>query len=683
MTIVATGGYGRGLLAPGSDIDLLFLLPYKQTPWGESVAEYMLYVLWDVGFKVGHATRTVDQCIRFGRSDHTVRTALLDMRFVHGDTGLFDELKTRFYDQVVKGTAKEFISFKMAERDERHKRSGESRYRVEPNIKDGKGGLRDLHTLHWLAKYLYGNDLADRDTASTLFTGQELSTFRRCEDFLWTVRCHLHFVTGRAEERLSFDVQREMADRFNYKQRGALRPVERFMKHYFLVAKDVGDLTAILCAALEVQQLKSAPRINELLNPLSWSARRQVRQKTDFKIENERLNVASRTVFESDPVNLIRIFSVAEETSTFLHPNALRLVRSSLFRIDDKLRADKDANEIFLKLLMSPSGPETVLRHMNEAGVLGRFVPEFGKVVSMMQFNMYHHYTVDEHLLRTIGELKAIEDGNLADTLPLSTEIVGSINNRRALYLAALLHDVGKGRKEDHSIVGARIAREFCPRIGLSKSETELVAWLIEEHLTMSNIAQSRDLADPRTISDFAGVVHSLSRLKLLLLLTVADIRAVGPGTWNGWKGQLLRELYWETEPHVSGGHTQLARQERIKAAQEAFRAAVEDWTDAEAEAFISRQYDHYWLKTETQRQVDHARLLRRTEQSGEKLGIDFRSDAFSSITELTITAPNHPRLLALFAGACSVAGAEIIGAHVSTTRDGAGHGHVSAQAGL
>lgn len=671
MTIVATGGYGRGLLAPGSDIDLLFLLPYKQTPWGESVAEYILYFLWDIGLKVGHATRTVDQCIRFAQSDHTVRTALLDMRLIQGDLSLFEDLSRRFNDQVINGTAKEYITVKLAERDERHKRAGASRYKVEPNIKDGKGGLRDLHTLHWLAKYVHGSDLSNRRVPSTLFTPEEVSTFRRCEDFLWTIRCHLHYLTGRAEERLSFDVQQTMAERLKYKPRGGLRPVERFMKHYFLVAKEVGDLTAVLCAALELQQLKSVPRINELLNPLSWTARRKIRQRTDFKIENERLNVAHANAFQGDPTNLIRIFAVAVETGTFLHPNAMRLIRSSLWLIDDNLRQDRDANQIFLSLLMSPAGPEKILRHMNEAGVLGRFIPAFGKVVSMMQFNMYHHYTVDEHLLRTVGEMKEIEDGTLAGTLPLSTEIVAKVKNRRALYLAAFLHDIGKGQEDDHSDVAVRVARELCPRLGLSDSETELVAWLVHEHLTMSNIAQSRDLADPRTISDFAAIVQSLSRLRLLLLLTVADIRAVGPGTWNGWKGQLLRQLYWETEPRVTGGHTTLARNERIQAAQDEFRATVRDLPPSKVDDFISRQYDHYWLKTDSERQADHARLMKRTEDRGEALGVHFNSDAFSGITELSVIAPNHPRLLALFAGACSVAGAEIIGAQVSTTRDG------------
>ena len=671
MAIVATGGYGRGLLAPHSDIDLLFLLPYKQTPWGESVAEAMLYVLWDLGFKVGHATRNTDQCLKFAHADTTIRTSLLDSRLIHGDAQLFAELVQRFRSEVVRGTGRAFIDAKMTERDQRHKRAGESRYLVEPNIKEGKGGLRDLHTLHWLATYLYDSAPGAATVASGVFTEEEMAVFRRCENFLWSVRCHLHFLTNRPEERLSFDVQSEMAIRLRYKNHGGLRSVERFMKHFFLVAKDVGDLTTILCSALEMQQLKTTPRLNKLLETLNWRSRRQIRTRTDFRIDNDRLNIADPDVFNRDPVNLIRLFAQAEQTGAFFHPVAIRHLRHSHRLIDDKLRADPEANRIFLELVTSKSNPEAALRRMNEAGVLGRFVPDFGRVVSLMQFNMYHHYTVDEHLLRTIGELHAIEDGKLAGELPLSSEIFASIQNRRALFVAAFLHDTGKGRVEDHSIVGARTARSLGPRLGLSSAETETVAWLIEQHLTMSIIAQSRDLGDPKTIRDFADIVQSPERLKLLLLLTVADIRAVGPGTWNSWKGQLLRQLYYETEPLVAGGHTQTGRKQRVAVAQAALREALADLPTADVEQFIARQYVDYWLRTEPRKQADHARLMHRAEAKGERLATSFTSDRFTGMTELSVMASNHPRLLALFAGCCAASGANIIGAQIATTRDG------------
>ena len=670
MAIVATGGYGRALLAPGSDIDLLFLLPYKQTAWGESVAEYMLYVLWDLGFKVGHATRTVDQCIKMS-ADVTVRTALLDARLIHGDAPLYGAFEDRFRSDVVPGTARAFIDAKMAEHDARHRQAGESRYKVEPNVKDGKGGLRDLHTLHWLSKYLYGQGVGAATVAAGIFRPEEVATFRRCEDFLWTIRCFLHFASGRGEEVVTFDMQPWLASQLGYNTRGGLRGVERFMKHYFLIAKEVGDLTTILCSALEMQQLKASPGISRFLRPLNWRQRRQLRVRTDFRIDNDRLNVADPDVFRRDPVNLVRFFAEAHLSNSYLHPDAIRLLRHSQRLIDDKLRENPEANRIFIELLTGHANPEMSLRRMNEAGVLGRFVPEFGRVVGMTQFNMYHSYTIDEHLARTVGMLADIERGWAGDELPLSTEIIGTIKNRRALYVAAFLHDVGKGHTEDHSIVGARVARKLGPRFGLSPAETETVAWLVEQHLTMSNIAQSRDLSDPKTIRDFADVVQSPERLKLLLLLTVADIRAVGPGVWNGWKGQLLRTLYYETEPLVAGGHTQVKRSQRTAEAQEALRAALTDWPAAEVDRYVDRHYPDYWLRTDADRRVEHARLLRRAEQEGQHVATDTRTDAFTAITELTVVAPNHPRLLSLFAGACAAAGANIAGAHIMTTRDG------------
>ena len=671
MAIAATGGYGRGLLAPGSDIDLLFVLSYKQTPWGESVAEYMLYLLWDLGFKVGHATRTIDQCIKLSLSDITIRTAILDARLIHGDRQLFAELEVRYRAEVVKGTARAFIDAKMTERDERMRRSGESRYKVEPNVKDGKGGLRDLHTLHWLSKYIFGQEAGAATVSAGIFTAEEAQTFRRCEDFLWSVRCLLHFQTGRAEEVLSFDVQQEMAQSLGYTSRAGLRAVERFMKHYFLVTKEVGDLTTILCGALEMQQLKSAPRITRFLKPSTWRTRTELRKKTDFRIDNDRLNIASADVFKRDSVNLIRFFAQAGEAGGYLHPNALRALVGSLRLIGDTVRADPEANRLFLKILTEGGDAESTLRRMNECGVLGRFIPEFGRVVAMMQFNMYHHFTVDEHLLRTVGQLTGIERGELAAELPLSSEIIKSIQNRRALFVAAFLHDIGKGRQEDHSIVGARIARKLCPRLGLDAAETELVAWLIEQHLTMSYFAHSRDISDPKTVRAFADIVQSPERLKLLLILTCADIRAVGPGVWNGWKGQLLRTLFAETEPLVAGGYTQIARNARIEEAKQAFQTALASWPRENVEAFIGRHYPNYWLRTDTATQVEHAEVLRDAERQKVKLATRAKTDAFTAITELTVFAPNHARLLSLFAGACAAAGANIAGAHITTTRDG------------
>ncbi|MGH6735442.1 MAG: [protein-PII] uridylyltransferase [Methyloceanibacter sp.] len=671
MAVVAQGGYGRGLLAPGSDIDLLFLLPYKQTAWGESVAEYMLYLLWDLGFKVGHATRTIDQCVRLSLADMTIRTALLDARLILGDATLFAEFQHRFRKDVLDGNARPFIEAKLSEQGARHARTGNSRYLVEPNIKEGTGGLRDLHTLHWLAKHIYPDKAEEEFVEAGVFTPNEYRSFRRCEAFLWSVRCHLHFLTDRPEERLSFDLQRAMAERLGYRGHAGLSAVERFMKHYFLVTKEVGQLTRIVCSALEMKQLKSVPTLNTLLAPFGWRRRAKLRRTSDFRIENGRISTVDKDAFAKDKVNFIRLFVVADEHQAAFSPEVLRQVRANFRLIDDDLRTNPTANRLFIRLLTDARDPEGTLRKMNEAGVLGRFIPEFGRVVSMMQFNMYHHFTVDEHLVRIIGYLSGIERGRLAMEHPVSSEVVRTIDNRRALYVAALVHDIAKGRDEDHSIVGARIARELGPRLGLTASETETAAWLVEHHLAMSLFAQSRDLNDPKTIRDFAALVQSRERLKLLLVLTVADIRAVGPGVWTGWKGQLLRTLYFETEPLLGGGHTTLTRTERATRAQNALRERLTGWPAADLEHFIDRHYPAYWLRTDLDVVAEHARLVRDAEAQGRVVVTHISTDAFRGVTEITLLAPNHPRLLAMVAGACTGAGANIVDAQISTTRDG------------
>jgi [protein-PII] uridylyltransferase len=671
LCLVATGGYGRGLLAPGSDIDLLILLPYKQTSWGESLLEFILYTLWDLGFKVGHATRTVKQCINTALDDYTIRTALLDSRKLCGDDELFEKFTDSFTNQVIKGRSVEFIEAKLDERVERHKKIGCSRYLVEPDVKEGKGGLRDLHTLSWLLSYTARDVKVIQARANIELCASEKAIFHRCEAFLWTTRCHLHFLSKRPEERLSFDVQIAMAERMSYHDRGGLRAVERFMKHYFLVARDVGELTRIICSALELKQLKQVPVLHRIFDKLKRSKTDSGFVNDEFAIEHGRMNVISKDCFERDPLNIIRLFYIAELNNVLLHPAALRLLQSSFHLINDELRESPEANELFLDILTSPRGVENTLRKMNEAGVLGRFIPEFGKIVCMMQFNMYHRYTVDEHLIRTIGVLARIELGDYAEEHPLSVEIFRSIENSRLLYVALLLHDIAKGRDEDHSIAGWDIAKVLCPRFGLSKAETDIIAWLVKNHLVMSHFAQNRDLSDPKTSSDFAAIVKSRERLKLLLVLTVADIRGVGPGVWNGWKGELLRNLYYETEPVLAGGHTRLDQRRRIAVIVESLRDSLEEWTKEQRDKYIESHYDDYWLKTDQKHQLMHAALVRKSEKKKLSITTKVVTDEFTAITELIVYAQAHPRFLSQVAGACAAAGANIVGAQISTTRDG------------
>lgn len=669
IAVVAVGGYGRGTLAPGSDTDILFLLPVS-TPWGESVAEAMLYALWDIGLKVGHATRTIDECVRVGREDLTVRTALLESRLIAGDHPLFEEFEARFDKQVVVGRTAEFVHAKLAERDERILRAGQSRYLVEPNVKEGKGGFRDLQTLFWITKYAYRIKDPRELVQVGVFTARELGLFRRCEEFLWRVRCHMHFATGRAEERLSFDVQRLVAERMGYKDRDHLSGVERFMKHYFLVAKEVGDLSAIVSAALEAREEKPRAMLDRFVGRFRRRSRSLSGTKA-FLIEKDRISTVGQEIFVEDPVNLIRLYWYADRDQLPIHPNATRLVTHSLRLIDDDLRHNVEANALFLDILTSKRLPEVVLRMMHEAGVLGRFIPDFARISAMMQFSMYHHYTVDEHTLHCIGLLSKLDRGKLGEDHPLSHNLLPNIVHRRALYVALFLHDIGKGRAEAHEIVGGEIARVLCPRLGLSAQETATVVWLVENHLVMSQTAQSRDISDPRTIATFTENVQTMERLRMLLVLTVCDIRGVGPGVWNGWKGQLLRGLYREAETMLSGDYGGAERGERILQAQKELALKLPDWSEAKFRAYAQRHNPAYWMKVDLGHQIQHARLVEKGEKQGDRFQVATSTDAFRGVTELTVMAIDHPRLLSIVTGACAAAGANIVEAQIFTTNDG------------
>ncbi len=671
ITIAAVGGYGRATLAPGSDIDLLFILPAKQTPRGEKITEYVLYILWDLRQKVGHAVRTLDDCLKMAKTDMTVRTATLEARYLAGDKSLFTTMVTRFEQEIMVNTGPEFIAAKMAERDERHAAIGNTRYVVEPNVKDGKGGLRDLNTLFWIGKYFYRVRSSKELVGKGVFSREELRLFEKAEDFLWAVRCHLHFMTGRADEKITFEVQHDLAERLGFANRGNMLAAERLMKRYFLVAKDVGDLTRIICTSLEFAHAKSPALVGRVLEGLRGGARRKIRGESDFLIEQGRINLARPDVFEEDPVNIIKVFWLAGREDLLFHPDALKALTRTLRLVDKALRSNDKANAYFLEILTSPQSVERILRRMNESGVLGKFVPEFGKIVALMQFNMYHHYTVDEHLIRSVGVMAKIANGGLKNELPLTHELLPTLNDVRLLYVALFLHDIAKGRNEDHSIAGARIARKFCPRLGLTPAETETVTWLVEYHLLMSEVAQSRDIQDPETAQNFGDIVQSPARLALLMILTACDIRAVGPGVWTGWKGSLLRALYYATEPLLSGGHSQLTQKDRIEEAKRALAEKLTGWTAKEIKTYQDRQYSAYWLRADAELQRAHAEMIRTADKVGKPFEGSVHIKSFESITELSFYTPDHPRLLSMIAGACTLGEASIIGAQVFSMRDG------------
>ncbi|WP_430396199.1 [protein-PII] uridylyltransferase [Ferrovibrio sp.] len=665
LSIVAVGGYGRGEMAPFSDVDLLFLFPYKQTPWGEQVVEYMLYLFWDMGLKVGHSTRSVEECLRLSMGDLTIRTALLEQRWIWGEQDLAQSLWRRFQTEVMAKTGPDFIEKKLGERDDRHQRMGDSRYLVEPNIKEGKGGLRDLHTLLWIAKYVYGVADLDGLIERGLLSAEEYRRYTQANEFLWTVRCHLHYLAGRPEERLTFDLQTEIAKAMGYADRPGRKDVERFMKRYYLAAKEVGDLTRIFAAALEERHKKKKP-----LAVLKSKIRRP-KAMDGFVNEGGRLNLQDEKLFIAQPVKMLRLFHLAQEHGLDIHPDALRLVRQNLKLIGAALRNDAEANRLFIEMLTSKNDPETTLRRLNEAGILGRFVPDFGRVVAQMQHDMYHVYTVDEHTIRAIGLLSRIENGALAEEHPLAVQVIHQIVSRRVLYVALLLHDIAKGRGGDHSILGEKVGLKLGPRFGLSPAETETVAWLVRWHLAMSATAFKRDIADPKTVVDFANLIQSPERLRLLLVLTVADIRAVGPNVWNGWKGQLLRELYYRAEEFLSGGFSTRGREQRITETKQTVRARLPDWPVKEQDELLKRHYENYWFSNDAETILRHARLMRVADKEKRTLTLETRVDGFRDVTELTLYAPDHPGLFARVAGAIAATGGNIVDAKIFTTTDG------------
>jgi [protein-PII] uridylyltransferase len=666
LTLVGLGGTGRGEMAPYSDVDLMFLTAGAPTAEQERLAEATLHLLWDLKLKVGHSVRSVPQMIALAKKDMTIRTALLEACWLWGDQAPFGVATRRFRKEVVAGTAAEFVAAKLAERDARHVKMGDSRYVVEPNVKEGKGGLRDLHALYWIGKYVHGVEKPADLVGAGLLSAAEFRRFDRAERFFWSVRCHLHQLAGRPEERLNFDYQPRIAEIMHYADRPGKSAVERFMQFYFLNAKAVGDLTGVFLAQLDEQLGRKGFRF------ALPTIRRRPKRLEGFVLDRGRISISSDDYFAKDPIRLLELFAIAARERLEIHPAAMRAASRDACLIGRTIRQDGRANALFMEVLTCVEHPETVLRWMNDAGVFGRFVPDFGRVVAQMQFDMYHHYTVDEHSIRAIGLLAAIERGDLKQDHPLSTAIIKQIASRRLLYVAVLLHDIAKGRGGDHSVIGAEIALKLGPRLGLDPAETETVSWLVRHHLLLSSTAFKRDLADPKTIEDFVRLVQSPERLRLLLILTVVDIRAVGPGVWNDWKRTLLRTLFEAAEERLRLGHKQHGRAELVKDRQAALARKL-GWKASAAKAHARRLPDSYWLAEPPAWQLANARQVAAAEAHiGDATpDVVVEDDEDSGATRVSVFTPDREALFYRICAGLAAAGANIIDARIHTTRDG------------
>ncbi len=675
LAMAATGGYGRATLAPFSDIDLLFLTGGKASDKVDRAVEFILYFLWDLGLKVGHATRSISDCLEEARKDVTIRTSLLDARCLTGDRALFVDFQKAFRADCTADGPGAYIIAKQAERAARHRRFGETPFMVEPNVKEGKGGLRDLQTLYWLARYVFNTfamtELVGKDApGGGILTATEARSCKRAWEYLWSVRFHLHYVAGRAEERLTFDFQPVVGARMGYTRHGRQDGVERFMRHYFLMVREVARVTGVLEPAL----------VRAALGPPAIAAETDAALvEAGFVLADGKILFAPGHDPQTDPASIFRILLCARDRGLELHPLALRtLIRSA--PLGAELRGDKKAATLFMNLLCGQEegdGDERTcdsarwLGLLNETGVLGRYLPDWRRIVGQMQFDTYHVYTVDVHTVHAIRVLNTIEAGELKEIAPVATDLIDQVQSRRALYVALLLHDIAKGRGGDHSVLGAEIALYVGPALGLSAEETEMVSWLVLHHLMLTQTAFSRDIDDPKTILDLADTIQSPERLRLLLVLTVSDMRAVSPKVWNGWKATLLRELYSRVAEVLEGGLSTTERDARISRVKEVVSSLLADWPELAREEFLALGYPSYWLGFDPESIERHARMIRDAKQRDAPLTVHAEPLPARAVTEVVVYTADHAGLFSRIAGALAIAGASIVDARIHTLTDG------------
>ena len=665
FSIIAVGGYGRGELAPCSDLDLLFLLPnnlkINESKHAEEVIQFILYILWDLGYSVGHSTRTIDDCIEKSKLDLTISTALLEKRFIVGNEDVFSLLNDKFTFFIKNTKTLKFVEAKLAESELRHKRFGGSRYVVEPNVKDGKGGLRDLHTLIWISKFAYKVDSVSKLINMGALSKKEAASFAESQRFLLSVRCHLHYRAFREDDRLAMDAQLDLAKTMNFKNTITQKDVERFMKRYFLATKTVGSLTRIFCAAIETE-------FNKPLR-LSFLSFKKKEDVYPFDIELGRLFVKNKEALSENPVNIIKLFNISHNKNIDIHPKTLRYLTSLQRLINYEVRNDFDANKMFLDILTSDKDSTRTLRLMNESNILGKFIPEFQKIVGLMQFDMYHSYTVDEHTIFTISNLYSLKNGEFKNFAPLASKVILEISSKKCLFVAMLLHDIAKGRKGDHSENGSLIASVVCPRLGLSKEETKTVEWLILYHLLMSKTAFRYELGDARVIKSFVDKVKSVERLKLLLVLTVADIKGVGPEIWNDWKGSLITELYSKSFDMLQKDNVN----ELIKTPKKSFENFLVEngLTNSDAKQYCSYYYDNYWEIFNLSRIINHYEIFRNMYKDSKKFKVHLFDESKLKATELLVIAPDHHGLFSLISGLVSASGYDVVNAKIITRSDG------------
>lgn len=669
IAICGVGGYGRRELAPFSDVDLLFLHKKPVDAELRALMDFMLYPLWDSGLKLGHGVHTPKSAVAFARDDMIARTAYLDARLICGSRKLFDEF-TNGYDKLRRRTKNQFVAAKLEEQNERHMRAGETRYLVEPDIKEGKGGLRDIHTIRWIYKYVYGAAIGESRTIDKILDAYERRALAKAERFLWSVRAHLHDLRGRADEKLTFDVQPDIAARLGYAARSDMTAAERLMKHYFVNTVEVGRLTRILCAKLEEEQAKRLPHFPS--RPPKALQSDEAPGKPNVRIRGGRLDFESAAKARRQPRDFFRLFrAFSKKPSLEMHPDALAIISEQTPQVTSAVRKDPVNAKLFEGILTDSPDPVRVLRVMTETGLLGKYIPAYGSIVGRIEYGLYRRFTLDEHVLRCIGVLAQIARGDLEDEHPIAADIMKKTKTPLVYYLAVLLHESIWTLKEKSADECEKLIRRIARRLGLEDEAAELAAWGAAHHLLMVRTAERRNLTEAQAISTFARRVGSRDRLDLMLVLSVCHLRIVGLYSWDEVTRRQIAELYEATAAWLDEGEEALRSRlsERAAAARAETKTRLADWKDEEKENFLRRLTDAMLRSVDPDIIVRFAYLARAAEED--------RADAAVTVTpresdlEAIVYADDRAGLLADIAGAVAASGMSVRSVQALTTEDG------------
>ena len=662
FSIIATGGFGRKELAPHSDIDILFLHSFKNKKNLKNFVKPILHTLWNLGLRVGYATRTPHECILYSKKEIDVCTSILESRFIVGNKNIYKSLMKQYKNKIVERYGKKFIKEIFLEREKRLNETGDTTYLLEPNVKNGKGGIRDLQTLDWIGKFFYKIKNLNNLINYKILDKNSVESFSKAKKFFWSVRSYLHILSERPNEQLSFEFQNLIAKKLGYKKTTTLLPVEKFMKEYFLFAKKVSDLIRIYCSFIEDK---------EKLIPNTKIKKSKEIEFENFIIENKRIdfskNFRFKNIFLNNCDSFFRILEIAQKKNLDIHPKATRLILDNIKRVEKKIKGNKKFLLLFLKILTSKNKTEKFLRLMSDLGLLGIIIPDFKRISGQMQFGGFHTYTVDEHTLKAIGYINDIEmKKNLKENL-LYSKIFSEVISTRILYIAMFFHDLGKGMGKDHSIVSSEIAKNFCSHIEIDQTEKNIIVWLIRNHLLMNKISQKRDIDDSNIIFEFGKKVQSLEQLKLLFIFTVTDMKATGKTIWNAWNKYPLEQLFMKTRNLFLGSPINVNKK-IIEAVKLKLKRDKNLYSRNKIENFSKVLPKEIYLNNDKKKIIKFLEIIQKSKQ---KTCIKIFQNKQKLATEIIIYTKDKPGLLYKLSGAVTVSGFNVVEAKISTLNNG------------